>query len=124
MPVSYGKGDKKKAIKLHSELVRNRMICQRCGVRHPTRAMYDCAHIIPRRYSRTVTLLDNAWCACRSCHRRLDQFGDEKMALVAATIGFAKYEELKVIAEDIRSQKVDWAVELERLREIERTIAA
>jgi 5-methylcytosine-specific restriction endonuclease McrA len=114
MAVAYGKGAKAKATKLHSVLVRQRGRCARCGSPDPTKL--QCAHIISRRYSNTRVLLENAWCLCASCHFTVDAFADEKMTLVARTIGMAEYHRLRDLA--TRTTKVDWQAELDRLREV------
>lgn len=119
MTVSYGRGAKAKATKLHSVLVRQRGVCARCRLPDPSKL--QCAHIISRRYSATRCLLDNAWCLCASCHFTVDTHADEKLQLVGCTIGETRYYALKALA--LKPTKVDWQVELKRLREIEEIVA-
>lgn len=64
----YGKGDKAKATKLHSELVRSIGNCEKC-FRQPPEVQLQAAHIQGRKASATRTLLINAFCLCASCHR-------------------------------------------------------
>ncbi len=64
----YGYGDKAKATKLHSELVRTVGYCEAC-FRLPPQVQLQCAHIQGRKSSATRTLLINACCLCASCHR-------------------------------------------------------
>ena len=64
----YGKGDKAKATKLHSELVRSIGSCEHC-FRQPPQVQLQAAHIQGRKASATRTLLINAFCLCASCHR-------------------------------------------------------
>ena len=82
----YGKGTKGKATRMHSELVRSRGICARCGRTH---GPFDAAHIIPRRYNAVRTDESNAWCLCKGCHLRTTEWASEHMALVERTV-FAK----------------------------------
>ena len=103
---------KDKATKLHSELVRARGECQSCGsVEH-----LQCAHIISRRYSNTRTRLDNALCLCAKCHLHYTEWPLSFTAFVVETVGADKYNELRQAA--LRSAKVDWPAELERLRSV------
>lgn len=87
----YGRGNKAKATKLHSLLVRKRGACERCG----SRSNLQCAHIIGRRYSATRTDEMNAWCLCAKCHLRLTEHPDEHMAFVYVTIGEDQFRVLK-----------------------------
>ena len=111
MSVAYGKGDKGKATRLHSLLVRSRGRCERCG-----ETRYDkltTAHMIPRRFSATRTMEEASWCLCYSCHRLTEQFPDEFLNLVGDTIGLAEYLRLKLLAQT--PTKKDWQAEAERL---------
>lgn len=111
--VAKGKGAKAKATRLHSELVRSRGRCERCGKAGVT---FDCAHIIGRRYSATRTDETNAWCLCKGCHMRLTEHPDEHVAFVAQTIGMAAFDVLKTKAlEGVRSNESFWKSECERL---------
>lgn len=107
---AYGTGDKGRATKLHAELVRARGACERCGSTHQLQA----AHIVSRRYSHTRCVLDNAWCLCARCHWALtaDPLGHVEFAY--ATIGEARYRELRRQA--LERTKVDWAAVLADLR--------
>ncbi len=109
---AFGKGDRGKATRLHSLIVRNRGWCERCG----SRENLQTAHIIRRVYSATRTDLANAWCLCAKCHFRLDQHADEFMVFVDGSIGREAFEHLKRKAET--PTKVDWASEVLRLRSI------
>ena len=92
----YGKGLKAKATKLHSQVVRARGFCERCGTRDKA---LQAAHIIPRRYSVTRCDPSAAWALCAGCHLRTTEHADEHMALVADTIGLDRFWELKRAAE-------------------------
>jgi hypothetical protein len=62
----YGKGKKGKATRLHSKVVREIRMCERCGETEYTQL--QCAHIIGRKYNATRTDLRNAFCLCAGCH--------------------------------------------------------
>lgn len=112
--VAKGKGAKAKATRLHSEFVRSRGECERCGKRGVT---FDCAHIIGRRYSAIRTDENNAWCLCKGCHMRLTEHPDEHMAFVAQTIGMVAFDELKKRAlEGVKSTERFWLAEVARLQ--------
>lgn len=118
MTVSYGRGTKGKATKLHAELVRARGDCERCHGEHCGNEYLQCAHIVRRGPNWTRTDLENAWCLGARCHRLVDDWADEKMLLVDRTIGVGRYESLKRKANEGVRVKFDWDVELERLRRI------
>jgi hypothetical protein len=74
----YGKGDKAKATKLHSVLIRSLGKCESCShtcdcmdmFKHDKYCSLQAAHIEGRKASATRTLLINAYCLCASCHGR------------------------------------------------------
>lgn len=111
--VSYGKGDKAKATKLHSLIVRSRGVCERCGSSDYTKL--QAAHIIRRTHSATRTLEGAAWCLCASCHFAVDNYAHIFMDLVDSTIGRDEYDRLYLLAKRTPT-KVDWADELDRLK--------
>jgi hypothetical protein len=99
---------------LFSRIVRSRESCQRCGA-----PATDCAHIVPRRYSATRCLEDNAWALCRSCHRLTGEWPEQFIQLVIDTIGGPHYTELRKLAEAGigTSSALFWASEVERLEQ-------
>lgn len=103
--------------RLHSELVRARGRCERCGTAHGL----ECAHIVRRRYGLTRHRLDNAWALCHYCHRTVDLDALEFMALVRRTIGAPAYVELQADARRT-DRRPDWDATLAGLREIRRTM--
>ena len=118
--VAKGKGAKAKATRLHSELVRTRGLCQRCG----SGRTLQCAHIIGRRYSATRTDENNAWCLCAGCHMRLTEHPDEHMDFVAETIGMAAFSALKAKAEaGVKAGEPFWHAEVLRLESLLREAA-
>lgn len=114
MAVSYGKGDKAKATKLHSVLIRKIGFCENCRGNN----FLQCAHIISRRYSGTRTDLRNAFCLCASCHRRFTDWPREFSHFITDTWAADIYDEIKVKANN--SVKVDWSKRLEFLKWAER----
>lgn len=122
MPVSYGRGPKAKATKLHSTLIRTRAACERCG--ESRYELLQCAHIVSRRYSATRTSEVGAWCLCSSCHFLVDTHADEKMAFVDRTIGREEYHRLKAKALDgVKATESYWLDEIERLSALLREAA-
>lgn len=128
MSVNYGKGAKKKAIKLHSLFVRTRagFKCENCGIergvirinpktKKETKVAIQCAHIISRRYNATVTDERNAVSLCASCHYA---FGMDPLGFAQFIIG--KHDTVAVYR-DLRRKvdeefKPDWNDEIERLQ--------
>lgn len=109
----YGTGDKGKATRLHSLIVRSRGRCEKCGERDYSKL--QAAHIITRKYSATRTDETNAWCLCARCHRRLTDFPREHSHFITDTIGSEAYEVLRERAETVT--KMNWTDELARLKE-------
>lgn len=110
MTVKASRGAKGRADRLFSQLVRARGDCERCG--NPAS---QTAHIIGRRFAKVRTDERNAWALCGSCHFLVDNFVEEKHALIARTIGWNVYSELRVKAEATKV-KVDWDAECVRLK--------
>ena len=105
MTVQYGKGDKGKATKLHSRIVRHRAKrCERCG----SKDNLQCAHIISRTFSATRCELENALCLCASCHKWTELFPVSFARLVDKHIGADVYAGLEKKAIDGRGRKHDW----------------
>lgn len=109
---TYGKGERGRATKLHSALVRSRGRCENCGATSNLQA----AHIIPRRYAATRTDERNAFCLDAKCHMRFTEHPDEWMEFVDRTIGRAEYERLKAKAlHGVKADSVFWLSECVRL---------
>jgi len=115
MSVAYGKGTRAKATKLHSQIVRARGHCERCGVVRPP-AELQCGHIVRRTHSWTRTDTLNAWALCPACHFKVDADPYEFMQLVDRTIGQEFYMALRRKAFEGVKAKFDWDAELERLQ--------
>lgn len=106
---------KAEATALHSRIVRSRGECENCGQQwRSTGSKLECAHIVSRRYSRTRTRVDNAFCLCSRCHMRFTEWPLEFAAFVTAKIGSQNYEAL--VADAHAPGKVDWFDENDRLR--------
>lgn len=103
---------KASATKLHAAIVRARGQCENtdCG----RFENLQCAHIVSRRYSATRTDLANALCLCAGCHMHFTEWPLEFAEFVNAKIGKDAYERLSLKA--LRSGKVDWELEVARLR--------
>ena len=98
---------------LFSKVVRMRGFCQKCGGIGP----FECAHIIRRRFLRTRWLDDNAWCLCHYCHRSVDSDAHEFNILVELTIGWPKYDELRLMAHNMETPRPDRVQIRKQLRE-------
>lgn len=116
MPASYGKGDRGKATRLHSLIVRARGTCERCG--EPDYSRLQAAHIVRRGAARTRTDTANAWCLCARCHFKVDNDPWEFFELVRRTVGEDFYAGLRQKAHDGIRVKMDWPAERARLQSI------
>ena len=115
MGVSYGKGDKAKATKLHSELVRTAGYCESCGGSN----YLQCAHVISRRYSATRTLLNNAFALCAGCHRRFTDHPLEFARFVTTTPIRSVYDQMYELSQlNQKYPKTFWTDRLAELRGI------
>lgn len=113
MSVSYGKGDKGKATKLHAELIRSTGECEHCFAR-PPQVQLQCAHIQGRKSSATRTQLRNAFCLCAGCHR---MFTDKPLNFSRwITQTWAQEYRDELIRLSNTPTKMDWSEELKRLR--------
>ncbi len=117
MSVARRNGAPGKADMLFSRIIRSRGGCEYPGC--PSVGPFDTAHIIGRVYSATRCVEDNAWCMCRTHHQLVDQWPDEKLILVARTIGTSRYTELKETAQagPPPPKRLFWPAEVERLTE-------
>jgi len=116
------KADENAAIKLHSQIVRGRkQYCEAAAkeiVDTDCALQLQCAHIIRRRYKRTITVLENAWCH----HMVIDQTPNLHRQLVVATIGTdiedALWERANIPFLKGRAAAEFWAAERVRLQAI------
>lgn len=108
---------KAEATRLHSVIVRSRGYCENCGQAWlSTGSKLECAHIVSRRFSRTRTRQDNAFCLCSRCHLRFTEWPLEFAEFVLSKIGQERYDAL--VAEAHSMEKFDWYDELDRLRAV------
>lgn len=115
MTVSRRNGAPGKADFLFSRIVRSRGRCEYPGC--TSAGPYDTAHLIGRTYSSTRCIEDNAVCACRTHHHLIDNWPDEKLRVVEATIGLARWGELKRLANagPPPPKRLFWPSEVDRL---------
>lgn len=110
----YGKGDRGKATRLHSVLIRSLGHCEACPYvcscydkfKHTIDCQLQAAHIEGRKASATRTLLFNAYSLCSSCHGR---FGDKPLTFsrfVTTTWAQAYRDELLRLSNTMT--KVNW----------------
>ena len=114
MSVSYGKGPKGTATRLHSKVIRTLGYCENCG--DPDYDKLQAAHIVSRTYSATRTDLRNAFCLCASCHRHFTDWPREFSHFISNTWAQELYDHLKEIARP--NTKVDWKERVVFLKEI------
>jgi len=128
MANAYGKGDRAKATRLHSKIVRARQDnrCEHCGrapgdvnpaTNKPVKMM-NCAHIISRHMGATRTDELNAFCLCATCHWYFGKWPVEFTKFVFATVGEEWYDNLFLKAMLGKGKKIDWTAELARLEKV------
>lgn len=116
MSVSYGKGAKGKATKLHAEIIRSKGYCENCG-KSAAEAQIQCAHIVSRRYGATRTLLCNAYALCASCHFYFGQWPREFSRFISDTFAGEIYDQLKQYAElGVKTDYEQRAADLKRIK--------
>lgn len=116
MSVSQRSGDPGLADALFSRIIRSRGLCQYPGC--TSQGPYVTGHLIGRTYRNTRCLEDNAVAICPTHHALIDAWWDEKALVVEATIGQARYDQLKRLANQTptTTSKLFWASEAERLK--------
>lgn len=129
MAVSYGKGKKGTATKLHSKIVRSLGRCEACDYKcpcpdewkHGTACKLQCAHIEGRKASGTRTQLRNGFCLCSSCHRK---FTDKPLTFSRfVTQSWAQeYRERLLELSRPLTYKFDWDEEVVRLKAVEQDL--
>ncbi len=105
---------------LFGQLVRARGHCESGRKTHG--GVHQCAHGFSRSYKAIRCDFRNAFCLCQGCHTYYTYRPLEWDEWLMQRWGTHLYYELRGLA--LTHPKMDWKAELERLREIERTIAA
>ena len=128
MTVATRKAAAGKADRLWSLIVRSRGRCQYPGCdyvcscenaprSHTIDCRLDAAHIIRRGAGNwTRTDEDNGLCMCKTHHWTIDNYADEMMMVIDATIGRSAYDDLRQAANIGVNRKMDWLTELDRLK--------
>ena len=116
MSISYGKGKKGTAGRLHAKIIRSLGSCEHCG----SSTNLQCAHILSRRFVATYTSLRNAFCLCASCHRFFTdhpvKFGD----FVRSTWANEYYEDIhKAAHKGAKTSDEFWEERIFFLKDIE-----
>jgi hypothetical protein len=121
MPVRRYKGDKAKADKLFSEIVRSLGYCEAEGYddRHCSNQLQT-AHIITRKRSATRTNLRNAYALCFAHHRYFTDYPRQFSRFITGTWAQEYYDEL--YQESIIATKIDWGERVAYLTEVKRRI--
>lgn len=104
------RGQKAKADRLFSLVVRSRGRCEKCGKADTLQT----AHIISRRYVAIRTDEANAFCLCAACHYYFTDHPVEFASFVGLNRGHREYERLLALTRT-PTRRFDWAAEVERL---------
>lgn len=121
MPVKRYKGDKAKADKLFSEIIRSRGYCEaerwdniKCSSQLQT------MHIITRKRSATRTDLRNAMCGCFAHHRYFTDYPRQFSRFITDTWAAEHYD--LMYQRSIVPTKIDWAERVEFLSAIKKQL--
>lgn len=118
MAVSYDKGDKGKATKLHAEITRMYGECEKCGKSNGVQL--QCAHIQGRKASATRTALFNAFCLCAGCHFYFTDHPLDFSRFVTGTWAQEYREDLMTLSNT--NTKMNWSERLSFLKDIKKQI--
>lgn len=116
MPVRRYKGDKAKADKLFSEIIRSLGRCEAEGDGRACSAQLQTAHIITRKRSATRTDLRNAFCLCFAHHRYFTDYPREFSKFITNTWAQAYYDES--FSRSLIPTKLAWGDRVEFLKDI------
>ena len=118
MPLKRYKGDKAKADKLFSQVIRNLGYCEANGYgSRPCSSQLQTAHIVTRKRNATRTDTRNAFCLCFAHHRWFTDYPREFSRFITDTWAQAYYDD--VYQKSIVPTKVDWQ---ERIRFLTRIL--
>jgi hypothetical protein len=112
------RGDKAKADKLFSEVIRMPGYCEAEGKRWGTCSFkqLQCAHIISRRFNSVRTDTRNAFCLCAGHHRRFTDHPREFSHFITDTWAADFYD--AVYAKSQMVIKVNWSERIEFLKQV------
>lgn len=117
MPVKRYKGEKAKADKLFSEIIRSQGSCEAMGVGdRPCSSQLQTAHIVTRGRSATRTDTRNAFCICFAHHRYFHDYPREFSRFITTTWGQEYYD--LVYRKSTTASKVDWQERIDFLTQI------
>lgn len=102
-------GDKAKADKLFSLIIRSRGRCEGCG----SAWNLQCAHVVSRRFANTRCDEDNAYCLCAKCHMFYTDHPVDFGLFVTERMGTEPYLRLQQRAH--ATTKVKWPEVVARL---------
>jgi hypothetical protein len=111
------KAAKEACVKLHATIVKSVGRCENCGT---TQAL-TCAHIVKRRYDKTLTLISNAICLCIWCHSYYEEHPTAFKAYISTLFGEHYYDNLYQMATQSMS-KVDWEQRKKELRTLQQRL--
>lgn len=117
MPVRRYRGDKAKADKLFSQIIRSLGYCEAEGWGdYPCSKQLQTAHICSRKRSATRTDLRNAFCLCAAHHRHFTDYPRQFSYFITDTWAQEYYEE--TYQRSLLPTKIDWRDEANRLADI------
>ena len=117
MPVKRYKGDKAKADKLFSEIIRSQGECEAEGFdNRQCSQQLQTAHLVTRKRSATRTDTRNAFCLCFAHHRWFTDNPRQFSRFITITWAQEHYE--SVFAKSITPTKVNWKERIEFLKRI------
>lgn len=117
MAVKRYRGDKAKADKLFSEIIRGQGYCEALGYDdRPCSSQLQTAHIVTRKRNATRTDLRNAYAICFAHHRYFHDYPRQFSKFITGTWGQKYYD--SVYQRSITPTKVDWAEQVAFLQSI------
>lgn len=120
MSVSYGKGDKGKADKLFSEVIRSVGYCEASGFNQINCSQQlQCMHIVSRKYNATRCDTRNAFSGCAAHHRFYTDHPREFSRFITQTWAQKYYDTVYQNSRDASLGKsVDWQERIDFLKRI------
>jgi hypothetical protein len=117
MPVKKHKGDKGRADKLFSEIIRAQGYCEAKGFENRLcSSQLQTAHIVTRGRSATRTDTRNAFCLCFAHHRYFHDYPREFSRFITDTWAADHYDDVYV--KSTTPTKVNWQGRLDFLKRI------